>query len=423
MTLEQLKETAKNLETSYQNKKQELEKLYEQLAEKKNNNANQNDITDLENKIRTTLQEFSVIEVERNNTKFDIAEYYRTHTIIEIYIDESGNKYISKEAIEKTSLTMNDSSPLYTLANLNGDFYSLSNIQFTELINDNSIVVNDNRIKDNTVSLKNNQPVIDNQTREVPLNNLEYQKLLEARISKVRSKLNALRQKEDRDITGHVAEAVKGFEIELERLTEEVANLSRPQVNSLGEFGLEYLDEKRSVNSEKQDYYKEQIKELKELKDSLEKARNKRKINRRIERYEKKIARLKKANVFYSNVQRTIMYPKYKLEAKKRSLLARAEGRVKAYENKQQDNENIKNNLDTIFKDSPFNGIRQKYYDLKGIYYQKKIARSNDILTEMQNKNNIVTMSGARITSLSKSYLNKIRQSNDQQRIQSVIST
>ena len=80
------------------------------------------------------------------------------------------------------------------------------------------------------------------------------------------------------------------------------------------------------------------------------------------------------------------MYPKFVIEAKKRSMLSQAEGKVQAYESRIRDNEKLNDELSAIFGDNIVNDIRERFYDLKGAYYQKRLERSRAILEAMQQK-------------------------------------
>ena len=252
-------------------------------------------------------------------------------------------------------------------------------------------------------------------TVTVRKSDLEYKKMIDDRINMLASKLADFKSKSGRDITGHVSTTINGLEIEIEELRRISAELgSRTPLNGLSESSIAFLDDRRDANEDKQNKYQERIAELQEMKSQLKRRSAKFITDKRIEHLQKKIKKLQERDCFCGSIQRKIMYPRYLVEAKKRNLLSHAQGRVQDYENRIHDNEMMSENLDEMFGDSIFNGARQVIYDIKGMYFRKRLERSQAILAEMQDSNNIVSMYGARVTSLSRGQLDRIRQANQQ---------
>lgn len=239
----------------------------------------------------------------------------------------------------------------------------------------------------------------------------EYKKILEDQMKKIQERINVLKSKEEKlDLFSHNSTTIKGLELEYENLKERVENYTaRDSLSDFVEGKLSTLDKIYDKRNDKQEGYKEQIEELQSIKNNLETARARKKVDKKIANIEKKIKRLQKSKGFYGGIQRTIMYPKYRLDIKKANLLSHAYGRVENYEQKLRDNDAIKEMFDP---NKLTDTIKERFYDLKGAYYRKRLERSEAILNEMMDKKNIVTMYGSRVTSIGKNRLNNIRNSN-----------
>lgn len=251
----------------------------------------------------------------------------------------------------------------------------------------------------------------DEQQIEYDSSDLEYRNLLQERVKQLQSRLVGLRGRAKHDITGHVYNQIKGHEREIEVLQEMINSMDRrPEMSVPGEGMMSVTDSFRDNNHSKQNQYEQQIAELKELRSNLLTARAQRRLDRRIEKLNRKISKLKKHDVYAGNVQRSILYPRYLYETRKRSLLLHAEGRVLAYQDRIQDNERIHSELDAMYSNSIVRGVHEFICDIKGMYYQNRLGRAQEILDEMNQTDSVIHMQGARITSLSKKYLEQIRQ-------------
>lgn len=324
--------------------------------------------------------------------------------------DILSSEMIQNENVNESSDVSSDSSESDSSVDS-----SVDNPEDVPVSTQSSDVSSDSSTGDSDIS----EDATENQEEEERVHNssdLEYIALLQERIQRIQREISALKGKESRDITGHVYNQIKGHELELQFLERMVHAMSpRPELGIIGEGTVSTIDSLRDYNHEKQNQYQQQIEELKALRNDILTARVQRRLDRRIEKMNKKIAKLQNRDIFVGNIQRSIMYPKYLYESRKQSLLLHAEGRVLAYQDRIQDNEAVRSNLDTMYSNPIIRGIHEFACDIKGVYYQNRLGRANEILDEMQNTNSIVAMRGARVTSLSKRYLDQIRQERGEQ--------
>lgn len=246
----------------------------------------------------------------------------------------------------------------------------------------------------------------------------QYIEILRDRITELRGKISKLTNKVNNGIDpfNNAAIKIRGYELEIQELEEEINNRTPRQTLFDGiEVALDALDDRYYDLSDKQDAVQAELDNLRNMRDNLQTVRARRKVDKRIEKLEAKIAKLKNKKVACEKRQKSIMYPKYRKDMIKRGLLARARGRVETYNNLISDNNELKNMLSG---NGIFDPIKSVVYDIKGLYYQKRLERSEEVLREMQSKNAIVTMAGARVTSLGKKYADRIRQRFQQQRVQ-----
>lgn len=237
--------------------------------------------------------------------------------------------------------------------------------------------------------------------------NLEYKAILEDRQKKIQRKIKELKRKEKGIFGSRNSITIKGLEKEAEEIKKLIENYEdRVILSDTAESGLAGLNNMRSKRETKKSEYQDKINELKEIRAKLETAKSRRDVDKKIDRYNKKMKALQKSDVRFGKVQRTLMYPKTKYELKKINMMARAEGRVDYYENRIKDNEELK----AMFKDNLIDTLKERVYDLKGLYYRKCLARSKAILADMQDKDSIVSYVGARVTSIGKGRLYELRE-------------
>lgn len=231
---------------------------------------------------------------------------------------------------------------------------------------------------------------------------LEYKAILEDRQKKIQRKIKELKRKEKGVFGSRNSIIIKGLEKEAEEIKKLIENYEdRVTFGDTFESGLESLNNMRSKREDKRIEYQNKINELKEIRAKLETTKSRRDVDKKIAHYNKKIKALQKSDVRFGKVQRTLMYPKSRYKLKKINMMARAEGRVAYYEDKIKDNEELK----AMFKDNLIDTLKERVYDLKGLYYRKRLARSRAILADMQGEDSIVKYVGARITSIGKGRL------------------
>lgn len=238
----------------------------------------------------------------------------------------------------------------------------------------------------------------------------QYIEILRDRITELRSKISKLTNRVNNGIDpfNNSAIKIKGYELEIQELEDEINNGTHRQPLFDGiEVALDALDDRYYNLSDKQDEVQAELDNLRNMRNNLKTVRARRRVDKKIEKLEAKIAKLKNKKVACEKRQKSIMYPKYRKDMIKNSLLARARGRVETYNDLISDNNELKNMLSG---NGIFDSIKGAIYDIKGLYYQKRLERSEEVLREMQSKNAIVTMAGARVTSLGKKYADKIRQ-------------
>ena len=224
---------------------------------------------------------------------------------------------------------------------------------------------------------------------------LEYKKLLEERIKCTEKSLSELRGKKHTELTEI---RIKSLEIELEKLKKNYQNfIGREEFNKLFEAELSLIDASREKNNEGKNEYQKKIDELEAMKKELKGFRSKKVVDGKIHYFERRLRSLQKKDAFCGKVQRTIMYPKYRYEMRKIHLLSYAEGRVENYKTSLAENEELKEMLKRDeFKWNLFDKFKS---NIRGSYYKKNLAKSQALLQEMQKKDTVIGMYGARATS------------------------
>lgn len=255
-------------------------------------------------------------------------------------------------------------------------------------------------------------------TQEPKLNSeLAYQGLFEDRKKEILGldgkRLETLKNKTKFDLTGRRTRKIMGYEIELKSLEEMEKNFAnRENLEPELEEKISKLDAEHDQIVETTKNYKEQIERLREMRNQLVSAREQKRVDKEIKRLERGIISLRVKDISLVDKQKAIMYPKYKKEIKKQSLLSQAAGNVAFYEEKQAVNDEL---LKMVDGDSLFDGLKQTIYEIRGEHYRKRIERSQAILTEMQSKDSIIAMRGARFTSLTKKEADTLRENNERQ--------
>lgn len=285
----------------------------------------------------------------------------------------------------------------------------------------NSERTEENQATNTAVSAETNNTPVTNNTEKAervkPNSELAYEGLFEDRKKEIlgfkEERMKRLRERAKHDITGRRTRRIMGYEIELKALDEMEKNFAnREKLDPELEEKISELDAEHDkiVNTTKE--YQEQIKHLKEMRNQLVNAREQRRVDREVKRLERKIVSLHIDDISLVNQQKAIMYSKYKKDIKKQSILSQAAGNVAFYEEKQAVNDEL---LKMVDGESLFDGLKQTIYEIRGDHYRKRIERSKAILSEMQSKDSIIAMRGARFTSLTKKEADRLRENNERQ--------
>ena len=227
-------------------------------------------------------------------------------------------------------------------------------------------------------------------------------RLLEDRKKLVNAKISALRKKKMSfiSINSLIDIEINKLQVESRNLDEEIKKYKEEtNVEKSANEAISFADRKYNSNTEKEEKYKKIISELNGISSGLETRHGKAVLNRKISHYEKKIARLNKCNVFIGKVQRTIKYPKFRIQELKKERLYRAEGKVLYNESQIKDNEKLK---EAVVDGSLFSSFRKNYYDHRIEHYRRQLANSQDRLARKKNSANKVTVKGGRVMPLKK---------------------
>ena len=241
-----------------------------------------------------------------------------------------------------------------------------------------------------------------------------YIDMMNDRAVEVSRRIFKLRQREKRDFTGRTTAMIMGLDQELNQIRESIKNYDdRRVLDAETEKELAAIDSQHDELVEARQAYKEQIQELRELKSQLKGVRNRARINREEKKLNRRLKKLQASEVKMMKEQKSIMYPEYKVDLKRQALLSRVGGRIEYFEEKMAVNDELERMLD---QEHHFgDGIRRKIYDIKGAHYQKRLAREQEVLEAMQKSDSIIEMRGARITTISNKYADRIRQNHEEQ--------
>ena len=227
----------------------------------------------------------------------------------------------------------------------------------------------------------------------------EYKAIMNTRIKKLEEKIAKLKRKPD--LTGRRAEAIRGFEIEIEALKAEADNYQeRTRLDPEIEQKLAEMDAKHEENVARIKSYDDEIKELKNRKD-------KRELRRLYNKLLAANADLKIKDKQLTDTEGHMMEPGYKDEMKVRTKAARAQGIISSNEDSLAINEELKNMLDP--ENSLVDRIQDRIYDIRGNHYRKRIEKGQERLRELQSGDVPIKLNGARVTGMTREYLEGLR--------------
>lgn len=234
-----------------------------------------------------------------------------------------------------------------------------------------------------------------------------YVSLLKDRQKAIQENINRLRNLRNHD-SNRVSLEIRGYEIELEELQRAIDDYSsRRELRERVERALERTDRRHQRASERERDYQEQIRELQELKERLLTIRAKRRVDRRIERIQSRIKTMQNRKTRCVNTQRRRMMPRYRRDFHRMEIRSRQQARVEQADARLRDNEALKSMLN---RDHLIDNIRERIYDIRGTFYQRRKDREQEVLNEMNSTDSIVRMRGARITRISRHIRDHLRE-------------
>ena len=236
-----------------------------------------------------------------------------------------------------------------------------------------------------------------------------YIEVLQERMQKIQERKRRLQEKKKSllSINNIIDKEISGLDVEYNKLKEEVdAHAARITIGDLGEKALSIYDEKYASNEDKIKKYSEEIQRLNDTKSGMQTMHAKNVIDRKIKHINDKIAKLKSKNVNIGKTQRTLLLPKYKVIHRKENKINRAEGVVNFNQSRVDDNQMLK---EAIGENAWFKSTRERYYDIKGMYYKKQLDKSKAHLDKMKDKYSDVRVHGGRIMDLPRRAVDRIR--------------
>ena len=242
-----------------------------------------------------------------------------------------------------------------------------------------------------------------------------YKEIIEKRIKEINRQISSLSSTNHHIFRPDEIEVkIRGLKNELEILREELDNLdNRARLSDAAEDLLASLDEKSIEAGEEIEKLQKTIDSLKKIRDDLKTNRVKKLTTKiLINNKEKKVKKLKNAQTMIVGAQRKIMFPKYRRDLKRLNLLSKAEKRVEYYHDKIDDNETILEHLREK-RESEGLTIREQFEEIRfGIfnYFDKRrLRRSQEILDDMNSRESVIMMRGARPISLGKRIVKNLR--------------
>lgn len=236
-----------------------------------------------------------------------------------------------------------------------------------------------------------------------------YYKILKERMDKITEQIKKLQSKKVSLLSFNnlIDIKIKGLEVEYGKLKEQIdTKADRVEISNRGEKALTRLDDKALSNEEKKQEYQNTINELNNLKAGIATKHGKAVIDRKIKRINDKIKNLNNKNVRIEKIQRSLLYPKYLYRQHRQRKIDKAEGRVLFNEARYSDNEILKQTVDPNTK---LGALKTSIYDIKGMFYLKRLERSNKLLEKMNNKYSPTKAKGARVVNIKKKLRDKLR--------------
>lgn len=238
---------------------------------------------------------------------------------------------------------------------------------------------------------------------------LAYKKILEERVKDIDSEIEKLRKRDDSLFALHsqIENRISGLQVEREKLNEEIKNFtSREGLSDRTEDRLSAINDRYEARNDKQQEIQKRIDELKAIKSTVQGKHANKVLDRRIQRLEDKVNSLKSKKGHLVNIQRRIMYPKYRYMLKKQRKISLQEGKIANYQSMKNDVSALRSSLN---EQSIFSPIANKIYERREAKYQRKIEKANEMINKIQNREAHAHYSGARRINLRNRVANRLR--------------
>ncbi len=229
-------------------------------------------------------------------------------------------------------------------------------------------------------------------------------------IKKIKERISNLENKNQgiRALTGRIDLELEALNLQCNKLEAQLQELeSRIELSEIKESILDRLDESADKNIEKQEDIEQDIRQLEELAGKLKTKSAKRKISKKIEHKQRIIKRLQKKGARIDRYQRMVLLPKTRKYQKQEQILSKQEAKVNLTTAKINDNNELKAMLDP--ENSFIDSIKSTIYDIKGVFYKKRLNYAKEVLDSMQNTKSTIALRGANVVTLSKKAANKFR--------------
>ena len=244
-----------------------------------------------------------------------------------------------------------------------------------------------------------------------------YVKILDDRIADLNKQISALdRQIQNKKfVLAHDEKKLISLKKEVEKIEQEKREYERTNRYEYKDtFPIDVLDTRYDSKEAKVRAIKSQIEDLNDLKEQLQSTSAKKRVDRKIERRQEKIKKLKNKETRISGIQRNVILSKRVIKNLKNKAMSKQEANVDYYTSKLNDTQTLKDRLDTNaaglkgVKDSILNTV----YEIKEKHYMKKKAKHDAILNEMQQRS--VGLVGANAIVMSRNAANRLRNGRDQ---------
>lgn len=229
----------------------------------------------------------------------------------------------------------------------------------------------------------------------------EYKKLIQDRVEGINKEIEELKQRqaEARNVSLSLESRIIGLTAEKKELEKQLINYTGMSFSdSKLEKRINDLDDRYKNNEDRKVVFQNKKNELETMKNAATTKYAKNRIQKRIDKLEHSFEKLQKKGARIQGLQRRMIMPKFRKENLKRRIIDRQFGRVSEYQDRMIANEELRDSL----KDKVFGRFTSKIYDMKAKHYKRRYDRSLEVLTNMQNKNSLIGIQGARVAVIGK---------------------